>query len=1407
MSEHPSTDDATRPTDTARGRSDGDATAVRRRSILGGIAGLGVFGAVPSATAAAGNDDARGLDAADSETAARTPTGTDSFHPGHPRFVTVGEKLWNSAWVGPDHITDRDNLAPGVPSPSRDPDGYDAGDFEWSVVERPDASDAGAETGGEADGGAKGDAGLTFASSLYENRPRYDEGRDNVAEFEADAPGTYVLELDAPDGTHRLTVEALPAPGSDAAGGPPRVELGATYDAAAGTFTVDSNAELAPDSDAAPDDLSAHFLADDRDALATADVEVIAEGEGAGTTATVDTSALGGESARVHAVAHDGERTSVVDTVELHPDGSVDLPNRPPEWIREGVVYQIFTRSWAGVRDGTTFDTLVDGSVDPDAVGEGEEPPPARGVDYLDELGVDAVWLTPVHPAVSAERELPGGGPHGYDITDYFGVAEDLAPAGTDPLAAYREFIDACHERDIRVVLDLVVNHCGRSMPEFQGTIASRSTEPEFWPTVESWATDADTFDWFDRVDAPLTSDGETVAPAPHPTGFWNLRLHPNFNFDNVALREYMLAVADFWSGEVGVDGFRCDIAWGVPHSFWKDVREVCRANDAEFLLLDEAIPNDPAFAENEFDMHFDTGRFTTGAHAVVRGEADGETLLDAVRDRPARGFPDHTLFLNCVENHDEFRALNEALDGSRGDPKKAQRATWAAGVTLPGVPHVYYGQERAISEFGEGRHRGEDDPRSGDVSPEGRKRAFMNWDEYDADHLAFYRDLIDAYHDLDALKPGAALSSAWHNARGDVLAFGRDASDRDDRGDRDLDGPERVVVLINFEDGPATVYLRPEVDGTDLVTGADVSVETPSDATAVEVDTVAVLETPSLLDLGEAVAAFDAPSDTDYGPGGYTYPTDEEYADGAFDLVAFDVRETADAYQFRAQVDGDLTNPRDYPAGFSHQHLQVYLRDPEADGGTTAAREGVNAALAAPYRRRLVVDGRQGARLEDPEGNVVTEGEVTTNDATDAIVASVPKAAVDAAAAEERGVGDLHVVPLLLGYDPDAPGGVTPVNAEAGAHAFGGGREDDANPNVLDLLVDIDVDRESALDYAEDDPAEVGYVPLVTPFEEVATFDAPTGTPPGPGTYETPTGGDYYEGAWDIAGLTVRQSRDRVRFEYEFAEPLRNPWGFDVGFSHQLPQVYINDPETDDPATTRGRTGTNVAFEAPYNYRINVNPESGATVENAAGDGVTTDVTVTSGEKTITVGVPRDPIGWDTEGTGVALAAVVCPFDGFGEGGLRAVAAEAGEHTIGGGTGENDPRVMDAVTPEGVDRTSVLSEYAPNSPAMLPYVTVGDLSRGDVSTDNAGESAESGEGGTATPEPTDTEETAASATGSEDATESGVPGFGAAAGAAGIAGGAGAAAAVDRLADRSDNDDNSDDGTEEGATGAGPEE
>jgi len=798
----------------------------------------------------------------------RTPV--SSSHPGAPRFVHVGEPIRDPAFVlaadttGLDVDVDvepggRDGLAPRLPDLRREPRNYDPGDFEWSVLSVPPASD--------------GDV-LSFATSTTPV-PRHDAEFDHVAEFEADAPGRYRLALDAPDGTHELTVHAFPAP---VEAPPPRLELDAAFDPGSGVFRVESNAALAPESDAAPDDLGVEFLADDRDPLSTDAVEVGDDG----LSATVQVDALGGETCRVHAAAYDGRRASVADSVELHPDGTVGLPNRPPAWLHDAVIYQIFPRSWDGRRGATTFETLIDG--DPETG--------ARGVDHLADLGVDVVWLTPVLPAASVEAERSGGGPHGYDTTDYFGVAADLAPEGTDPLEAYVAFVDACHERGIRVCFDLVVGHAGHRIDEFASTVAEStgsaldadsSDGDEDLFRVLRWDEGARTFDWWDRVAVPrYARDGSVMDAAPRATGFADLRSMPNWNYGNVAAREFLLGVVDFWSREVGVDGFRCDIAFGVQHSFWREVREVVRANDSEFFLLDETIPNDPAFSEGQFDAHVDTLGFTYAAQDLVRGLSDRreppakgddpqngphprenvhpDSLVEAVLERRNRGHPDYSLLLNSIENHDEHRLANVAAVDPRAPDHDdvtdeewdraagLQRACFAAAVTLPGVPTVYYGAELGISRYGTGRVDGSADGRGltpdgevdphADVRPGGRQRAFVNWRTYDEEQLAFYARLIDRYHALDALHVDGGLELLDVGTDAAVTCFVRTASEG-----RETDGPASVLVCVNFEVTPVEVDLPAGVDPTDLVSGAE------RRGSAVFVDTVGVFAIDAPLD------------------------------------------------------------------------------------------------------------------------------------------------------------------------------------------------------------------------------------------------------------------------------------------------------------------------------------------------------------------------------------------------------------------------------------------------------------------------------------------------------------------------------------------------------------------------------
>jgi len=1294
-----------------------------RRSVLGGIAGLGTL----SLSSGYGSAETR-------PALETTANGADSHHPGEPRFVEVGESLRNSIYVDSSHVFDRDNLAPRITDIQADPENFSADDFQWSVAETPE--------------GSSGDV-LGFETDDEDGEPRWDDGTENVAEFTADAPGRYVLEVDAPDGTHRMTLHAFPAT-PDSAGGPPRISLDAEYDGGAGEFVIESNATLAPNSNAHPDDVTVEFLADDRDDLSTDDITVD------GTMARVPESAIGGDAARVHAAAHDGDAHSMADTVVLDADGEVHLPNRPPEWMKEGVMYEIFTRSFAGERGETDMQFLTE------------------KVSYLDELGIDAVWLTPIYPSVSSSKEMAGGGPHGYDATDYMAVAPDL---GT--LDEYKTFIETCNEHDIKVVFDMVINHNGRDHPYFQDTIESQGDEPpapdwEF-PPVESWNKDSKYFDWFDRMDAPITLEGETIEPAPSNTGFWGLRLQPNWNFDNMALREHMLAVADFWCNQVGVDGFRCDIAWGTPHSFWKEVRDLVRGSDSEFLMLDESIPKDPHFTENEFDMHFDTGEFMMTTHGVGRNNDPAEELIEKVNLRKNEGFPDHTLLINSTENHDEWRLLNEILRAeSRENPKKIQRAAWAAGVALPGVPFVYYGQERALSEYGESRHMGEDDPRSGDIQAGRKKRAFMNWDEYDEEHLQFYKDMIATYHDMDVLKPDAAMIPEWYatdpKADPNLLVFGRDASDLEN-----VDGPETVVVVINFEDDPAEVQLRPAVSGTDVITGEDKTVPHGAEATVTEVDTIAIYEAPSLLPVGDTVFQASDETGDDIGPGqpdaddgtqSYAYPTGDDYYEQAFDIDSFKLQETEDSYQFNFGIATDLKNPRDFDSGVSVQHLQVYVRDGQADGGATSARTGVNAEFADPYHYRVVADGENGARLEDADGNEISTGEVKVNNAVNEIVAEIPKYDIDVP------VDSMEIAPLMLGYDGSADGGVVPVESEAGADAFGGA-ENGSAPNVVDMLVHDNTTQAEALSYSEGQLAQLSYVPVTTQFEEVVTLEDETGDGLASGQYTMGTADAFYENAWDIESFTIEESRSRVRFTYTMAEELQNPWSLN-GFSHQFFQIYINSPNAEVSGGTEGRDGTNVTTAQPYHYRVVAHPEGLTSVEAANGDGVSTDVTLESEGDTVTISVPTSAIDWSFEETGVAVQPTVMPFDGTTSTALRAINESASEYALGGASGSNAPAALDIFTLEGENQADILSNYSGDSKVALPLVPLGDFSGGGGGGGGSDDSSDDGSG--------DGDDDGGSGDGSD-----GLPGFGVAAGAAGVAG---AAAAASRMSDADEDDE-----------------
>ncbi|MWV40930.1 DUF3459 domain-containing protein [Natrialba sp. INN-245] len=603
-----------------------------------------------------------------------------------------------------------------------------------------------------------------------------------VAEFVPDVPGVYILELEAPDGVHELTVRAFPDSEADGTEPRPRIRLeadvrgdriellpNATLSGRIST-AVGGSEDMEGDADEAA--LEVEYYVDDRDDLAVASD---------GTIALEDVT----ERARIYAVAvTDDGRYSLPDALEVVPVGDsadgdstarddadgdgvrIERPFEPPAWVENAVVYEAFIRRYPDQSE-PTFETFAD------------------RLDHLEKLGIDVLWLTPfleTKRGFGTPDEL--GGPHGYHTTDYLRVDPDL---GT--LAEFEALVDACHERGIRVVFDLVINHTADTHPFFEAAI------DEDHPDHERYR------DWYRWEDVE----------AREPDAYFDWGEIPNLDHGNPAVREYLLDVIDFWAPKV--DGFRTDVAWGVPLSFWAEVYDRVTSADAEFFLLDETLPSSVEMGGGRFHAHHDDRLYsaleTIGnavatdvdgveeeTNAVVDAftdsvlESDGDSpdaslVLDAVDERARRGGHLSSLWLTYVENHDTDRYLS-----SYG--RDAQLAAGAATFTLPGIPMLYAGQETGLR----------------------KRREPMNWGEEDEELLAYYRRLVDLRKSHPALQTDADLERIEYGTETDAaVAYAR----------ADPKRGRRVVVALHFGEGAATIGVDEAVAETDLLTGETV--------------------------------------------------------------------------------------------------------------------------------------------------------------------------------------------------------------------------------------------------------------------------------------------------------------------------------------------------------------------------------------------------------------------------------------------------------------------------------------------------------------------------------------------------------------------------------------------------------
>ena len=384
------------------------------------------------------------------------------------------------------------------------------------------------------------------------------------------------------------------------------------------------------------------------------------------------------------------------------------IPAEDPYWFKDAIIYQLHLKSF--------FDANNDG------VGD------FRGLieklDYIAELGVNAIWLLPFYP--SPRRD------DGYDIADYRGVHSDYGS-----LADAQAFVKAAHERGLKVITELVINHTSDQHPWFQRARAAPKGSPErefyVWSdTDEKYAgtriifTDTEKSNW----------TWDDVAGQYYWHRFFSHQ--PDLNFDNPAVMDEVLSVMRFWL-DMGIDGLRLD---AVPylveregtnnenlaetHALLKKIRAEMDIHAPGRMLLAEANqwPEDAQvyFGEgDECHMSFHFPLMPRMYMAIAR--EDRFPITDIMRQTPA--IPTNCQWAIFLRNHDEL-TLEMVTSGERDYLWETyaadRRARLNLGIrrrlapllqrdrrrielmnglllSMPGTPVIYYGDEIGMGD------------------------------------------------------------------------------------------------------------------------------------------------------------------------------------------------------------------------------------------------------------------------------------------------------------------------------------------------------------------------------------------------------------------------------------------------------------------------------------------------------------------------------------------------------------------------------------------------------------------------------------------------------------------------------------------------------------------------------------
>ena len=401
-----------------------------------------------------------------------------------------------------------------------------------------------------------------------------------------------------------------------------------------------------------------------------------------------------------------------------------------PQWAKNAVIYELNTRQFTP--EGT-FNAIE------------------NRIPELKNLGVSIIWFMPIHP-IGVKRRKGSLGSY-YSVRDFYGINPEF---GT--LDDFKRLVKKMHEAGLYVIIDLVANHTAWDNPLIE-------SHPDWYTRDENGNMIPPVHDWSDVVD---------------------------LNYDNPGLCNYMIEMMKFWVRDIGIDGYRCDVAAMVPTEFWIQARKELEKIKPVFMLAEAEDPELNAFG---FDM-----TYASKLHHIFNRISKNRATpmdIDKALKHEQYFYPKNSMRMRFTSNHDE-NSWNLSAVSRMG--REAAKAGAVLTFTLPGTPLIYNGQEVGNSK-----------------SLEFFERDPIAWEENEFRGL--YTTLARVYRDNPALHEGniVKLTSEKNNQ---VYAFTRNSED------------ETVIVVVNLssESFHGSVNLL-EIRGTfyDIFTDRKIVLNSPN--------------------------------------------------------------------------------------------------------------------------------------------------------------------------------------------------------------------------------------------------------------------------------------------------------------------------------------------------------------------------------------------------------------------------------------------------------------------------------------------------------------------------------------------------------------------------------------------------